>query len=553
MIATAPRMALASIVILLAVGDPAAAQQRGRPGGGGGMVGVRGGGPRPGFGGSPSFSGGGNFNRQPNFSNVNIQRQFVPVRQPNNVNFNNRRNFVNNNANFINNNTNINNRTNFVNNANINVNNVGNRLDGGGFGGYGGYRGYPGGAYAPYHRDWVNGYWHGNYGGGWGGNGYGNGYPYGGYGYGGGNFAGNALGVGLGVGLASWGLGSLFNNFGYSSYSNPYYSASTTYLAQPVGLGVPAASPYDYSRPLDFASPPPGDEVVNRAVAGFADARESFRVGDYARALTLTDEALTRTANDPMLHEFRAIILFAQQRYDEAAVPLYTVLSAGPGWDWTTLIGLYADVETYTAQLRTLEAYCNTNPRAASARFLLAALYLTQGSNPAAAVRLREVVAIRPQDRLSAQLLAALDAAAQPALAANPAQPLTATGAPANPATPPADNPPADPVPAEAPPLPTGPVPARLFGTWSAAPAKDVAISLTLAADKSFTWKVTEKGQAREFHGDATADNDVIALAAPQMPPMIAKVTWSNDTRFNFKAVGAPADDPGLDFAKGSQ
>ena len=45
-------------------------------------------------------------------------------------------------------------------------------------------------------------------------------------------------------------------------------------------------------------------------------------------------------------------MLFALKRYDEAAAALYAVLSVGPGWDWTTLISLYADPETYTQQLR---------------------------------------------------------------------------------------------------------------------------------------------------------------------------------------------------------
>ena len=56
--------------------------------------------------------------------------------------------------------------------------------------------------------------------------------------------------------------------------------------------------------------------------------------------------------NDPTLHEFRRLVLFALDRYDEAAAALYAVLSVGPGWDWTTLISLYGDPETYTQQLR---------------------------------------------------------------------------------------------------------------------------------------------------------------------------------------------------------
>ena len=45
-------------------------------------------------------------------------------------------------------------------------------------------------------------------------------------------------------------------------------------------------------------------------------------------------------------------MLFAVGKYDLAAGPLYAVLSVGPGWDWTTMAGLYPDIDVYTAQLR---------------------------------------------------------------------------------------------------------------------------------------------------------------------------------------------------------
>jgi hypothetical protein len=36
-------------------------------------------------------------------------------------------------------------------------------------------------------------------------------------------------------------------------------------------------------------------------------------------------------ANDTSLHEFLALVYFAQGKYDKAAEPLYAVLSVGPG------------------------------------------------------------------------------------------------------------------------------------------------------------------------------------------------------------------------------
>ncbi|HLH28739.1 MAG TPA: hypothetical protein VKW77_07470, partial [Acidimicrobiales bacterium] len=95
-----------------------------------------------------------------------------------------------------------------------------------------------------------------------------------------------------------------------------------------------------------------------------------------------------------------------------------------------------------------------------------------------------------------------------------------------------------------------GPVPARLAGTWTASPVKDVTIALTLDPGQGFTWKVTDRGQPRQFQGAATFDNDILALAPPDQPPMVGTVSWKDDAHFQFKAVGAPPNDPGLTFGK---
>jgi hypothetical protein len=356
--------------------------------------------------------------------------------------------------------------------------------------------------------------------------------------------------------MAAWGVGSLFNSWGYSSFVNPYYVPTTT-VVQPTTVVVQPAV-YDYSRPLDTLSQPPPQQVIDQAVASMDSARASFKEGDYGQALKLTDQAIQQTPNDPLLHEFRALCLFALGQYDEASVPMYTVLSAGPGWDWTTLIGLYPSVDVYTQQLRNLEAYCTAMPKAASARFLLAALYMTQGSNDAAAAILKQVVELQPRDTLAAQLLTALTATPPTEVAQAPTEPAQPPSAPvAAEATPnPAS---AEPAPAQAPSegnppagpsLPTSPVPSKLVGNWTANPAKDVAIALSLDQQKGFSWKVTDRGQSREFRGEATFDKETLALSPPDQPPMVGNVTWKDDSHFQFKALGAPTSDPGLSFRK---
>ncbi len=68
--------------------------------------------------------------------------------------------------------------------------------------------------------------------------------------------------------------------------------------------------------------------------------------------LPALDAALAKTPDDVVLHEFRASLCLRCMRYKEAAGTLYAVLSVGPGWDWTTMSGLYQSTDTYTQQLR---------------------------------------------------------------------------------------------------------------------------------------------------------------------------------------------------------
>ena len=222
--------------------------------------------------------------------------------------------------------------------------------------------------------------------------------------------------------MTAWALGSSFYNWGYASYANPYYAEAavaqpivieqTVVGGEPQTVTVPAYT-YDYSQPIDTQSAPPPADVADPAVAKFDSARAAFGNGDYAGALQLTDEALKVLPNDATLHEFRALVLFAVGKYDLAAGPLYAVLSVGPGWDWTTMVGLYPNVDVYTGQLRKLEAFVTANPSSTAGRFVLAYHYMTQGHNDAAVGQFKQVVALSPQDTLSAQLVKQSIAAAE--------------------------------------------------------------------------------------------------------------------------------------------
>jgi tetratricopeptide (TPR) repeat protein len=529
------RIALVGLMTIN-IAVPVQAFHGGGHGGGGGGGGFHGGGMAGGFhggyagggyggfhggyaGGYGGFHGGyaaPSFNRTPSFTmphtvsamprselgNVNRSNSFNNVGRVNNFGNVNRVNSFNN----VNRVTNVNNfnRVGNVNNFNRMGNGWNNR-------------------YMGYHQGWEHGYWNGNFGGGWGWRPYG--YGWGGFGGG----LGWGLGLGLGWGLSSWMFGPMLYNSGYSNYYNPYYGGygGNTVVAQPIV--------YDYSQPIDPQSAAPAETVVSQSMTTFDSAREAFKGGDYSRALDLVDQALKTTPNDAALHEFRALCLFALKRYDEAAATLYAVLSVGPGWDWTTLIGLYGDPEAYTHQLRALEGYCSQNPQSAPARFVLAYQYLTQGHAEAAVRQLQIVTSLQPKDQLAAQLVQQLQKTDQTAAATDLAQggqpgPAATTAAAAN--------------------TPAG-VAGKLEGSWTAQPAPDTNITVTLEDKGHFVWKVSRQGKDQQFEGTSSFENGILTLVQNQNNnAMVGNLTWKDENHFTFKVVGAGPTDPGLSFKK---
>ena len=252
---------------------------------------------------------------------------------------------------------------------------------------------------------------------------------------------------------------------------------------------------------------------------------------------------MTQNPNDASIHEFRALCLFAMGRYDDAAVPLYAVLAIGPGWDWATLIGLYPNVEVYTTQLRRLEAYVASNPQSATSRFVLAYHYLTEGFNDAAAVQLKQVVALRPNDAVAAKLLQQMGGAT------------AGTAAPSN-LPPPSPQPVvASPTamlaPINAAPINTAvPEGATINGTWSAKPNADTTVSLTIGQGGTFRWDLNLKGQAKQFSGTSTFANGILTLVPENIPPIVGKVSWDDPNHMTFRAVGDNAGAPGLVFSR---
>jgi tetratricopeptide (TPR) repeat protein len=331
-------------------------------------------------------------------------------------------------------------------------------------------------------------------------------------------------------GTTMWGINRAAYTLGYWGYTNPYYTT-----AYPIGGDVVL----DYSQPI-YVTAAPADtsgavaadsasattQPAQPGIAEFDEARQAFYDGDYDKAMEWTNRSLASLPNDPIIHEFRALILFAQGKYQEAAATLNSVLAVGPGWDWTTLISLYPNVDVYTKQLRALEAYQRQNPNAADAHFVLAYHYLTAGHNEAAARQLKQVVKLMPQDRVANELLA---------MVADPE-----------------DLP--DSV-AQAPPTSTdeeGPAvaPADLIGQWSASSAADTSFQLSLDANGSFTWTYMEGGKPQTVKGVYAIDGNVLALELDSGGQMLAQVTPPDQNKFRFQVLGGPASDPGLTFER---
>jgi len=345
------------------------------------------------------------------------------------------------------------------------------------------------------------------------------------------------------LGLTSWGINRAAYSFGLWGYSNPYY-------VEPYVVGTTVI---DYSQPLIVSEPYPVEVPVETPVApdggaasagtqplppgvtqagldAFDRARSAFYAGDYPQALKDIDQSAGEMPKDAAVHEFRGLILFALARYPEAAAPIHAVLAVGPGWDWTTMVGLYPSVEVYTAQLRALERFTREHPDDAASKFLLAYHYITTGSNDAAVRRLREVVELRPDDAVAAELVRMLGGPddAPPADAA------------ARPDAPPAETKPASPPIAAA----------DLVGEWSAKGPKGSEYRVEFSEDGNFAWTYAAGGKTEKIGGVYAVDRSALAMEPDSGGTLVAEVSQLKAGTLRFAPAGAPAGDSGLDFVR---
>lgn len=323
-------------------------------------------------------------------------------------------------------------------------------------------------------------------------------------------------------GIAVWSLGNLIYDMGYHSYQNPYPApvVQNTYIT--------------YTQPVSVAAAanPPGDEKAvelaeTQSTQALERSRAAFKQGDYAAAAKAVDEAIAHTPGDVTLHEYRALVFFALGKFADAAGILNPVLASGPGWSWETMVGFYDNAQTYTAQLRKLEAYVQPATPNAAASFLLGYHYMVCGHMEKANEAFGLTAKLQPADSIARQLRD-LTAASIPDMDESVAEVPAGDGV-ARP----------DPVPLD-----------QLVGIWNSDRGENGKVTFTMKESGDYTWSFSNGGTANEIKGTYGLDDQGLLVLSSDDTQMVCLVEIKAGNQMHFTLIGAPDGDPGLDFTK---
>ena len=359
---------------------------------------------------------------------------------------------------------------------------------------------------------------------------------------------GYCVGPVVGWGIAAWSLGTLAYDSGYYSYYNPY-PTTEIYISE--------GEAYDYSEPitrLSTETAPASDtqvaEITEQSETWIEKSQAAFRRHDYLASLDYATKAVEEAPGDGALHEYRALVLFALGKYQDAAGVLHPVLASGPGWDWKTMVKLYDSRQTYTGQLRKLEEFTTAHPEAAYAHFLLGYHYMVCGHFEMARQQFDAAAQLEPKDTVAPQL-AALASVSAPkdesdAIPSPATNTTTESPKPESPDTAPATPQSATQAPAP-PPLP----PENLVGSWVADKGKDGKITLDLSPDGTFIWTYQKPdGKPFELKGKFSLDEKNRLTLDAGKSQMVANVTMPEENQMHFVLAAGPPGDPGLVFKK---
>jgi hypothetical protein len=357
--------------------------------------------------------------------------------------------------------------------------------------------------------------------------------------------------------IARWWLGPLYFNSGYATFHNPFVVEQpnppprhldySRLLENIPNDNEPSTSATEEDQPEEEDTGKTGRESIEEirkyrvrspaqsaGLKSFDAATDAFQAGDLAAAQKHIDAALTQLPLDPALHEFRGLVLFAREDYQGAAAAIYSVLSVSPGWNWTTLSGLYGDSPDYQKHLRKLEAYAKQHPESAAAAFLRGYHYMTCRHPESAVKQFQMVVKAFPEDRFFPQLLSLVIGSVEPP--ESPGQPAT------KPETPEAR-------PAEQEPARTAIAAVRLkLGDWRAQQGESTVIRLHLGENEQFLWTATQQGaEPRVISGAYTQNQDVLYLAGGH-GMLIGRIESRPGGVFMFTLRGNQHAEPGLEF-----
>lgn len=325
--------------------------------------------------------------------------------------------------------------------------------------------------------------------------------------------------------VTAWGLNRASYLFGWGDpYYNPY----------PVDAYADEGYVTDYSQPLvsdapmeqyiiagddvagsDSDVPAASSDVPPEAEANFDTARAEFREKNYEQALQSVDLAIKVMPKDATLHEFRSLVLFALGRYREATAAIHAVLAVGPGWNWTTMSGLYESNDVYEKQLRKLEDHIRKQPRTADARFLLAYHYMTLGHIESAKKQLQAVLILEPKDSVAADLMRMIGGEVPAAAEAPSAPALVGPGA----------------------------TEAELLGRWTAQAKDGSEFGLSLEKSGEFNWVYRKGDKKQEIHGVFVVDDGVLAMEPDSGGVMVAEVSQPKNGGFTLRQPDDASND----------
>jgi tetratricopeptide (TPR) repeat protein len=348
-----------------------------------------------------------------------------------------------------------------------------------------------------------------------------------------------------------------------NNYYNPYYAsfASTNSgladYAQPVVINnylvdnnTPPSDPSNRESEnpsSDFSTNPP-DPQMSFGFDAFDRGLDAFRNGDYAAAIKEFDLALSKLPKDPVIHETKALALFAIGEYAKSAAILNALLPSAPGMDWTSMSSLYANVDDYTQQLRNLEQYCRTHRQEAAPVFVLAYHYLVTGSKESAIKALKVVTTLEPKDLTAKRMLEGLQGI-------DPSKETTDGGVSSDRSREELPAPPPDSTgdSSKAPPSANkDDSTTDLVGKWSAV-SPDATIRFEVDDESRFRWQVIQADKiVAELSGDLITDSDSIQLVSSEQGTLAGKVVSQGKDAWTFVP---PASDnakspPGITFKR---